>query len=49
MTFAKISKPWQLSSKLSSTAVSLAFPNKLEQLERKERPLKKIAQVFGKP
>lgn len=36
MTFAEISKPWQLSSKFSSKIVPLAFPNRLEQLERKE-------------
>lgn len=36
MTFAEISKPWQLSSKLSSKSVPFAFPNRLEQLERKE-------------
>lgn len=36
MTFAEISKPWQLSSELSSESIPFAFPNRVEQLERKE-------------
>lgn len=36
MTFAEISKPWQLSSKLSSESIPFAFSNRVKQLERKE-------------
>lgn len=46
MTFAEISKSGQHSSKLSSESIPFAFPNRVEQLERKEGTLKKNHRHF---